>query len=301
MHDDRAHSPAPTTVVSSGGAEELGPAVSCLFRGGSLRVSHVGIADHISYAQHTDQPLLHATLRGGAGRSSGRIGHGDWVDGADRRGSVSVTPGGWGRRATVGAGEIVGAQIGFDAGFVEEACEQSLGAGWRGVFNGRDAKTFALAEGLVAAASGGVRDGLAIDVLALALARRLGRTYAGADRRRDDGWLHPAALARIVAQLRDAPAERPSLDGLARMAGLGVSAFARAFRGATGATPAAFAARVRLDHAADLLRATDLPVGEIAAASGFASASHLVRAFRAQRGVTPGRWRREIGRLAAEA
>jgi transcriptional regulator GlxA family with amidase domain len=87
---------------------------------------------------------------------------------------------------------------------------------------------------------------------------------------------------------------------MARSAGLGVSAFVRAFRGSTGVTPAAFALKLRLDHAAQMLRSTDLGAREIAALSGFASAAHLVRTFRVHRGITPGRWRREAAQQKRE-
>jgi AraC family transcriptional regulator len=132
---------------------------------------------------------------------------------------------------------------------------------------------------------------LKVELLLLALGRRVGRTFGGARRPRDDGWLHPAALARIVEMLRSDPASPPRLAEMAREAGLGVSAFVRAFRGSTGSTPAAFARRLRLQQAAEILRSSRRSISETAAMQGFASASHLIQAFHSEHGVTPGRWR----------
>jgi AraC-like DNA-binding protein len=49
---------------------------------------------------------------------------------------------------------------------------------------------------------------------------------------------------------------------------------------------------IRLRHAVDLLRDSDLDLSAIAKHCAFANASHLVRVFSAKFGVTPGRWRR---------
>jgi AraC family transcriptional regulator len=54
----------------------------------------------------------------------------------------------------------------------------------------------------------------------------------------------------------------------------------------------------RLARARELLIATDMPVVEIALATGFSSQSHLASAFRRLTGVTPGEYRREAGRTA---
>jgi transcriptional regulator GlxA family with amidase domain len=221
----------------------------------------------------------------------------DWIKPGDRRGSVSFTPGGRERHGSVSRAEISGIQLELDHQFVEDACEQRLHAPWRTTFNSQDVKAFAIAETAAKNVARGAYDRLTLDTLLLALARHVGRAYANADRRRDDGWLHPAALARVIEQVRAECPRSVPLHEMARSAGIGVSAFVRAFRGSTGFTPAAFALKLRMDHASHILRATDLPISEIAAMSGFASASHLIRAFRAHKGVTPGHWRRADKRV----
>jgi transcriptional regulator GlxA family with amidase domain len=192
----------------------------------------------------------------------------------------------------VGPSRILGAQIAFDPAWSEEAAGQRLAGAWRTVFDARDDRAFA-AAGLAAKAARAVDD-LACETLLVALARHLGWAYAGAERRTGDAWLHPAALARVVERLRASRGRDLSLSDLAREAGLGVSAFSRAFRGATGRTPMAFALDLRLDHAERLLAHPDLDLGRISAETGFASASHLVRSFRLRRGETPGHRRRRL-------
>lgn len=293
MQVDSSLTPEPTTIVRNGRALELAPSTARVFSGGALHISHVHIDDQIDYSQYADRHLLHVTLSGRTSRSSGRVGRGDWIKAPDRPGSISFTPGGKERHGLVGRGRILGLQFQFDDQFVQDACEQRLHSDWRDAFNSDDAKAFAIAEMVAAGVARGSHDRLTRDMLLLALARHVGRAYGKADRRRDDGWLHPAALARVIEQLRADPVRSVPLHEMARSAGLGVSAFVRAFRGSVGCTPAAFALKLRLDNASDILRSTDSSLSEVAALSGFASAAHLVRTFRAHRGITPGRLRRE--------
>ena len=291
MQTESSRSGGPTTIVRSGSARELAPTIVGRFSGGALNISHVAIDDHIAYAQVSDRHLLHVTLDGRISQPASRSDDREWIRPGDRRGSVSFTPGGQERHGSVGSGRILGLQLELDEQFVEDACEQRLRSGWRQTFNSADAKAFAVAEAAAIHVSQGTRDPLTLDLLLLALARHIGRAYANADRRRDDGWLHPAALARVIEQVRANPAKSISLREMAQSAGIGVSAFVRAFRGSTGVTPAAFALKVRVDHASEILRLTDAGLSEVAAQSGFASAAHLVRTFRSHRGITPGRWR----------
>lgn len=293
-------SPASTTIVRSGRVLELAPATASTFSGGALHIAHVRIEDEIDYAQYSDRHLLHATLSGGTSQSAGRVGRGDWIKAPDRRGSISFTPSGRDRHGLAGRGQILGLQIAFDEQFVQDACEQRLRPDWGDAFNSADAKTFAMAEMAATGVAQGTCDRLTLDMLQLVLARHIGRLYGKADRRRDDGWLHPAALARVIELLLADPVRPVPLHAMAHAAGLGVSAFVRAFRGSVGSTPAAFALKLRLDHAAGILRSTDFSVSEVAAQSGFASAAHLVRTFRAHRGTTPGRLRREADRDGSE-
>jgi AraC family transcriptional regulator len=67
---------------------------------------------------------------------------------------------------------------------------------------------------------------------------------------------------------------------------------ARLFRRHWGCAPAELIRWRRLDLAAELLRSSETPVAEIAAATGFVDQSHLTRAFKAAYGSTPATFRR---------
>jgi LacI family transcriptional regulator len=63
------------------------------------------------------------------------------------------------------------------------------------------------------------------------------------------------------------------------------------FRRSSGRTILAEIQRIRLDHAKRMLRDTDLPIPQIAASSGYNSASYLTQVFHKDVGVTPARYR----------
>ena len=104
-------------------------------------------------------------------------------------------------------------------------------------------------------------------------------------------------LVRSLSRVLVEPGGQHTLATLAGEAGMSRSAFANRFAEAFGQTPFEFVLRVRLRHAAHLLRATDLPVKMIADAAGFASRSHFSRAFRAAFGRDPSSYR-ELRALA---
>jgi transcriptional regulator GlxA family with amidase domain len=109
--------------------------------------------------------------------------------------------------------------------------------------------------------------------------------------------LRDERLVRAVTRVLVRPGERHTLHTLAAEAGMSRSVFAQRFAAAFGQTPFEFVLRVRLRHAAHLLRATDLPVKMIADTAGFASRSHFSRAFRTAFGRDPSQYR-ELRALA---
>lgn len=72
--------------------------------------------------------------------------------------------------------------------------------------------------------------------------------------------------------------------------------FSKTFQSLYEESPQAASARMRLEHAADLLRDTDMMVGEVAAACGFDNPCSFARAFRSRHGTSASRYR-----TAAEA
>jgi AraC family transcriptional regulator, transcriptional activator FtrA len=88
--------------------------------------------------------------------------------------------------------------------------------------------------------------------------------------------------------------ERIGVDDLARRAHLSPRQFSRRFRTATGASPAAWLLRRRLDAALPLLESSDEPVERVAARVGFPTPAAFRRHFARAYGVAPSAWRRNF-------
>lgn len=99
-------------------------------------------------------------------------------------------------------------------------------------------------------------------------------------------------LARALCAVLAKPGAPHTLQSLANEAGMSRSVFAERFVTAYGQSPFEFVQAARLDHAARLLRISDLPVKAIASAVGYASRSHFSRAFSASFGQDPTRYRK---------
>lgn len=135
----------------------------------------------------------------------------------------------------------------------------------------------------------------ALDHLVLQAARPQQRQRAERESRALGG-LSGAARRRVV-EFVDAHLDGSdlTLPALAREAHLSEFHFARMFRASMGCSVHGWVAARRLDRARALLRETALPLADIAAACGYAGASHLSRHVRAATGATPGQLRRALG------
>jgi Transcriptional regulator containing an amidase domain and an AraC-type DNA-binding HTH domain len=83
-----------------------------------------------------------------------------------------------------------------------------------------------------------------------------------------------------------------NLKEVAERCGVSREHFIRGFGKRYGEPPGEMLRRLRLEHAHRMLRATQMPVGEVAVACGFADANTFCRAYRLRYGVTPGSVRR---------
>ncbi len=88
--------------------------------------------------------------------------------------------------------------------------------------------------------------------------------------------------------------ESLSIDDLAARARQSRRTFLRAFRAATGTTPAAWIRTRRLDEARRLLETTTRSVDRIASDSGFGSTVTFRQRFEAEYGTTPSQYRRRF-------
>jgi AraC family transcriptional regulator len=132
---------------------------------------------------------------------------------------------------------------------------------------------------------------LFLDSLGLALATRLlhqhssRSTPAPVPTRRVG--LGGTRLTRLLAHIEDHLDQNLSLADIAAVAGLSASHLKTVFREATGLPVHQYVLRRRVERAQMLLREGQLPINEIALATGFAHQSHLARHMRRLFGVTP--------------
>ena len=100
-------------------------------------------------------------------------------------------------------------------------------------------------------------------------------------------------IAKTIESVLVKPAADWTVDRLSRTAAMSRSTFLRHFGQETGMTVSTFLTRVRVMAAAELLRSIDTTVATIAGQVGYQSESAFSRAFRAEFGTTPARFRRE--------
>jgi AraC family transcriptional regulator len=108
------------------------------------------------------------------------------------------------------------------------------------------------------------------------------------------GGLSPAALRRVQVFIEANLDQDIRLRDLAARAGVSTFHFARGFRTSMGTTPRAFVESRRVERAKELLRHTEIPLGQIAAEVGLGTQSRFTTVFRNHTGVTPGAYRRGV-------
>lgn len=107
-------------------------------------------------------------------------------------------------------------------------------------------------------------------------------------------------LAEVQDHVLSHPEEDHSVPMLSRRAGMSPRHFARVFTRETGATPARFVERARVEAARRLLEDTGEGLAAIADGCGFGSAETLRRAFLRQLQVGPAEYRQRFQRVAEE-
>jgi len=132
-----------------------------------------------------------------------------------------------------------------------------------------------------------------------ALARRVGEWFIRTESRTAERPQRPSlrerygvrsdAVLRALAAMESRVEEPASRPALARAAGISLRQLERRFQTELGASIARTYLAIRLGQAERMLRTTGLSVAEVAAACGFASASHFGRVFRAAYGGSPAR------------
>lgn len=72
------------------------------------------------------------------------------------------------------------------------------------------------------------------------------------------------------------------------------AAFAAQFNQLMGMPPLSYLLRYRIQHAATLLRLSDMPLAEVAELTGYSDETALAKAFKREMGISPGRYRRQL-------
>jgi AraC family transcriptional regulator len=98
-------------------------------------------------------------------------------------------------------------------------------------------------------------------------------------------------LKRVVEYIDNHLSAKISLLDLAAVAGLSRMHFASQFRKATGVRPHEYLLTRRIRRGAELLRASEMPIVEIALTVGFQTQAHFTTVFKRFIGCTPCRWR----------
>ncbi|WP_437572949.1 AraC family transcriptional regulator [Sorangium sp. So ce887] len=111
---------------------------------------------------------------------------------------------------------------------------------------------------------------------------RTGRAAGAFDRR----------VARVLRLMQEKPAERWTLEALAKAAGLSRAALARRFLAELGVPPLRYLAELRMQRAAELLAEGDGSLAAVAAEVGYDSEFAFSRAFKRRTGEAPGAFRR---------
>lgn len=86
-----------------------------------------------------------------------------------------------------------------------------------------------------------------------------------------------------------------SLASLAQILDMGTTRLSSGFRDATGQSIHQYVLERRVDRARELIEKGDMELVDIAFAVGFSSQSHMTAVFRAQLGITPGKYRSQRG------
>ena len=93
---------------------------------------------------------------------------------------------------------------------------------------------------------------------------------------------------RVIAILKSDLAEPPALEALARQIGCSSFYLSRTFTRQMGKTISQYLRQMRMERAADLLRAGSLTVTQVAMEVGYSSSSHFSTAFHEAFGCCPG-------------
>ena len=98
-------------------------------------------------------------------------------------------------------------------------------------------------------------------------------------------------MQKFLQYISEHYGEDVSLDILAGSANVSKSECLRCFKASMQTTPYKYLTEYRLSKAADLLKNSDEPIGDIADSVGFRQISHFGKCFREKTGLSPREYR----------
>lgn len=181
----------------------------------------------------------------------------------------------------------------------------ALGIGDRGILLfarpfGTSADDLLLVARRIAAEFSSERSGreVALDLATSLFTVDLLRHHARPDRfaplERSRAGMVDRRLRRSIELMHDHYQRDLALGEIAAAAYLSDFHFARLFKQVTGQTPHAYLASIRIDHAKQLLAATDLSISDVGERVGYHSPSHFGKVFRQATGLTPSAFREAL-------
>ena len=132
----------------------------------------------------------------------------------------------------------------------------------------------------------GTRINHLIDELLIITARQLTRQNSS---RRD----FPQTFLKLEQTLRDNLAHQWTVEEMAAMVGLGITAFSEKVKSYTGFSPLNYLINIRISEAIKLLKRPDVNVTGIALDTGFYSSQHFATTFKKLTGYTPSEFRKK--------
>ena len=102
----------------------------------------------------------------------------------------------------------------------------------------------------------------------------------------------PLVMRRVRQFLHDRYTQKIGLDELAAEFNVSKYHLQRSFRRYFGQSPGEYLMKLRMSRAKELLRATDLPVSEVAYRVGMDNTSYFISVFHSREGATPQQYRR---------
>ena len=111
----------------------------------------------------------------------------------------------------------------------------------------------------------------------------------------------PAVLQRVRQYLHEQYAQKLTLDTLSARYNISKYHLQRSFQQYFGQSPGEYLIQLRLTRAKELLRATDLPVSEVAYRVGMDNTSYFIYTFRTHEGTTPRQYRKSWSTFDTDA